>query len=63
MVESLHLSTSMVLDLIVVSNPIGGTTHLSMICRSLRISMLGVEFESDEYMVGFKVCGLILEMD
>ena len=36
-VESLHLSTSMVLDPDVASNPIG-----CMICQGLRISVLGI---------------------
>ena len=30
-VESLHLSTSIFSDPVIVSNPIGGTTHLFMI--------------------------------
>ena len=62
-VESLHLITSMVVDPIVVSNPIGGSAHLSMICRSLRISVLSVEFECDAYVLGFMGYGLILGMD
>ena len=32
LVESLHLDTSLVDDPVVVSNPIGGSTYLSMIC-------------------------------
>ena len=63
MVESLHLNTGMVVDLVVVSNPIGGSAHLSMICRGLKISMLGVEFECDTYVLGFMGYGLILGMD
>ena len=62
-VESLHLITIVVVDPIVVSNPIGGSAHLSMICRGLRISILGIEFECDAYMLGFMGYGLILGMD
>ena len=32
-VESLQLITSMVVDPVVVSKPIGGSAHLSIICR------------------------------
>ena len=62
-VESLHLITSMVVDPVVVSNPIGGSAHLSMICRGLKISVLGVEFECDAYVRGFMGYDLILIMD
>ena len=59
-VESLHLITSMVVDPVVVSNNIGGSAHLSMICQGLKIFMLGVEFECDAYVLGFMGYGLIL---
>ena len=59
-VESLHLITSMIVDLVVVSNPNGGSAHLSMICQGLKISVLGIEFESDAYVLGFMGYGLIL---
>ena len=35
LVESLHLDTSIVEDPMVVSNPIGGSAYLSMICLDL----------------------------
>ena len=38
-VENLHLSTSLVEDPVSVSNPIGGSAHLSMICVDLKISI------------------------
>ena len=44
LVETLHLNTSLVVDPIVVSNPIGGSAHLSMVSRDLRLSILGVDF-------------------
>jgi len=53
MVESLHLITTMVVDPIVVSNPIGVSEHLSMIFWCLKISMSGVEFECDAYFLVF----------
>ena len=62
-VESLHLITNMVVDPVVVSNPIGGSAHLSIICRGLRIYVLSVEFECDAYVLGFMGYGLILGMD
>ena len=53
----------MVFDPIIASNPIGGMTHLSRICRGLRISVLGVEFGWDAYVLDFIRYGLILGMD
>ena len=51
------------MDPVVVSNPIGGTAHLSMLCRDLRIYVYGVEFECNAYVLGFTGYGLILGMD
>ena len=62
-VESSHLSTSMLSDPVVVSNPIRGKTHLCMICLGLRISVLGIEFECDTFVLGFMGYDLILGMD
>ena len=61
-VESLHLSTSVVEDPIFVSNPVGESTHVFMICLDLRMSMLSVEFRSNAYVyvLGY---GLILAME
>ena len=39
-VESLHLSTCIVEDPIIVSNPIGCSAHLSLVCKDLRIAIL-----------------------
>ena len=39
LVDIMHLNTSLVMDPIVVSNPIGGLAYLSMICRDLRVSI------------------------
>ena len=63
LVETLHLNTSLVVDPIVVSNPIGGSAHLSMVCRDLRLSILGVGFECNAFVLGFMGYGLILGMD
>ena len=62
-VENLHLSTSLVEDPVIVSNPIGGSAHLSMMCVDLRISILSVEFMCNAYVLGFMGYGLILGMD
>ena len=62
-VECLQLDISLVVDPIVVSNPIGGSTHLSMVCRSLKFFILGVEFDCDAYVLGFLGYGMILGMD
>ena len=35
-VESMHLNTCMVEDPIIVSNPICGSAHLSLVCKDLR---------------------------
>ena len=51
------------MDPLVVSNPIGGSAHLSMICRDLRVFILGVEFECNAFVLGFMGCGLILGID
>ena len=62
-VGSLHLSTSLVEDPVSVSNPIGGSAHLSIIYVDLKISILSVEFSCDAYILGFMGYGLILGMD
>ena len=51
-VQPRHLTTSLVLDPFVVSNPIGGSARLSMICWGFRISIIGVEFKRDTYVLG-----------
>ena len=61
--ESLHLDTSLVMDPIVVSNPNGGSAHLSMIYRDLRVSTLGVGLGCNAYVLDFMGYGLILGMD
>ena len=63
LVESLHLNISLVEDPLVVSNPIGGSAYLSMICLDLKISILSVEFRCDAFVLGFTGYGLILGMD
>ena len=60
LVESLDLNTSLLEDPLVVSNPIGGSAHLSMMCLDLKISILSVEFRCDAYVLGFTGYGLIL---
>ena len=45
LLDSLHLNTCIVSGPVVVSIFIGGTTHLSMICRGLRISIFDIKFE------------------
>ena len=49
-VESLHLSTSVVEDPIFVSNPVGESAHLFMTCLDLRMSML-----RNAYVFGLRV--------
>ena len=51
--DFLHSDICLVVDPIVVSNPIGETTYLSMICRGLKVFILGVEFDCDAYVLGF----------
>lgn len=43
--DCLHSNISLVVDLIVVSNLIWGSAHLSMVCRGLKFFILGVEFD------------------
>ena len=54
-VESLHLSTSVVEDPILFSNPIRESAHLFMTCLDLRMSMLSIEFRSNAYVFGLWV--------
>ena len=63
LVDRLHLDLSLVVDPIVVSNPIGGSTHLTMVCRGLRLYIMGVEFDCDAFVLGFSGYGMILGMD
>ena len=63
LVETLHLNTSIIQDPLVVSNPIGGSAYLSMICLDLEIYILSVGFRCDAYVLGFTGYGLILGMD
>ena len=63
LVELLHLNTSLVEDPLVVSNPIGGSAYLSMMCLDLKISILSVEFRCDAFVLGFTGYGLILGMN
>ena len=46
-----------------MSNPIGGSAHLLMICRDLRVSILGVGFECNAFVLGFMGYDLIIGMD
>lgn len=62
-VDSLHLSTSLVDDPVCISNPIGGSARLSVICRGLRISILSVEFLCSAYVLDFRRYGLIFGKD
>ena len=63
LVGILHLNTSLVKDPILVSNPVGGSTHPSMVCRDLRVSILGVGFECSAFILGFTGYSLILGVD
>ena len=62
-VETLHLNTNLVMDPIVVSNPVGGSAHLLVNCRDLRMSILGVGFECNAIVLGFTGYSLILAVD
>ena len=53
LVDQLHLDISLIVDPILVSNPVGGSTHLTMIYRDVRINILSVEFKCDAYVLGF----------
>ena len=53
----------MIEDPLVVSNPIGGSAYLSMVCLDLEISILSVGFRCNAYVLGFTGYGLILGMD
>ena len=61
--ESLHLGTSIVEDPLVVSNPIMGSTYLSMICLDLEISILSIGFRCNAFVLDFTGYGLILGKD
>ena len=50
-VESLHLIISMVVDPVVVSNPIGGSAHLSIIFQGLKICVLGAILDCEKRVV------------
>ena len=61
--DCLHLDISLVVEPTVISNPIGRSAHLSMVCRGLKIFILGIEFDCDAYALGFSRYGMILRMD
>ena len=42
-IETLHSNSSLVSDPVVVSNPFGGSAHLLVICKGLKLSMLGIK--------------------
>ena len=48
-VESLHLSTSVVEDPVFSLKSYGESAHLFMTCLDLRMSMLSVEFRSNAF--------------
>ena len=63
LVSSLHLKPDIVYDPLVVSNPVGGSANLSMICHGIRFSFNGFGFSIDAYVLGFSGYDLIIGMD
>ncbi|MDQ4225451.1 hypothetical protein RBK84_13770, partial [Pseudomonas aeruginosa] len=63
MVSCLHFEPDLIYDPLVVSNPIGGSTSLSTICRGLRFSIGGLEFSIDAFILGFSGYDIIIGMD
>lgn len=55
MVDSVELETRIMLNSMVVSNPAGGLTYLSMVCRELKLFICGVEFLCND--LGFRGMG------
>ena len=63
LVDTLDLKPDIVHESVLVSNPVGGSTHLSMICHNLSLVFRGVVFSCDAYILEFSGYELILEMD
>ena len=63
LVEKLHLDISLLYEPVVVSNPVGGSAHLSMLCKNLKLLILGVEFDCEAFVLGFSGFSMILGMD
>ena len=61
-VESLHPRACIVEDPIIFSNPIGGSAHLSLICKDLRIAILSMSLSVMLLFSGFMGYGLNLGM-
>jgi len=62
-VKSLSLKTENTIDPLVVSNLIGGISHLNLICKDLVLDISNVDFYCCAYVLGFEGYGLILGMD
>ena len=46
-----------------MTNPVGGSVHLSMMCQNLKLVMKGVELPCNAYVLCFAGYGMILGMD
>ena len=63
LVDRLGLEPEIVDRPLVVTNPIGGSTSLSMICRNVVLSSHGCMFVCDCFVLGFTGFGIILGVD
>ena len=63
LVDRLELEPEIVNKLLAVTNPIGGSTSLSMICRNVVLSSHGCMFVCDCFVLGFTGFGIILGVD
>ena len=63
LVDRLGLEPEIVDRPLVVTNPIGGSTSLCMICRNVVLSSHGCMFVCDCFVLGFTVFGIILGVD
>jgi len=53
-VKSLNLKTENTTDPLVVSNPIGGTSYLNLVCKDLVLDISDVDFICCAYVLGFE---------
>ena len=63
LVDRLGLEPEIVDRPLIVTNPIGGSTSLSMICRNLVLSSHGCMSVCDCFVLGFTGYGIILGVD
>jgi len=62
-VKALNMKTENTTNPLIVSNLIGGSNDLSVICKDLVLDISNVDFICNAYILGFEGYGFILGMD